>query len=163
MKAFEIAFKRLVVLLLPIVLRKPVVLAFLNAAVAPVETLYGRFLQNRSDNLYRLRTNGQVCYLRRALNDAFPDANGAIAIYDSDVQGEWQWAWDEDYDTYHYYLSIEAGGTLFWDKLAILAGVNAFTVAVPASLAEDSDNIVRLKSILDFYKLLSKTYYVVYL
>lgn len=72
--AVEINYKRLIVLLLPTFLRQATITAFLRAMTIPIEYLYNQFLANRNSNLYRLKMNGQVCYLRRVLNDAFPEA-----------------------------------------------------------------------------------------
>jgi hypothetical protein len=162
MKAFEVNFHRLVVLLLPTFLRKDLILAMLQAMVAPVVTLYDQFMRNRSGNLYRLKANGQVCYLRRTLNDAFPDAGGNIRIYDGEVIGEWLYAWDENYNSYNYYLPVTDEGVMLWDREAIVASKNYFNVAVPAALKNNPDNITQLKAIINTYKLLSKSYNIIY-
>jgi hypothetical protein len=161
---FAINYRRLALLLLPTFLRRPALLAFLQAAVAPVERNHDWFLRNRKDNLYRLRMNGQVCYLRRVLNDAFPDAGGAIRIEDGVAAGHWLYAYDKDFDPYKKYLLIHdrsEGGTTFWDKSAILEGVSGFTVAVPRAL-RNANNDAKLRSLLNTYKLLSKSYTIIY-
>lgn len=160
-RIFDIDYKRQVLLLLPTFLRKPVLWAFLRAAVAPVERNHDLFLKNRNDNLYKLRMNGQVCYLRRMLNDAFPDANGAIRIEDGNTVGHWLFAYDKDYDPYTNYLPITDEGTIFYDKSTILEGVSGFTVVVPRALF-NPNNDAKLRSLLNNYKLLSKSYIINY-
>ena len=64
----KIDFKRLVQLLLPTFLRKPQQTAFLNATIAPLETLY-------SETMYKMQHNGQVIYLEKVLNE-FCDVAG---------------------------------------------------------------------------------------
>jgi hypothetical protein len=156
-KIFEINYKRLVLLLLPTFLRKETLVAFLHVETTPVVTLYNLFLTNRNNNLYRLRMNGQVCYLRRVLNDAFPEAGGAIRIEDGVTAGWWLYAWDKDYDPYTNYLPITDEGTVFCDKATILEGVSGFTVVVPHAIYS-VNNDAKLRSLLNNYKLLSKSY-----
>ncbi|MDR0834612.1 MAG: hypothetical protein LBN93_10605 [Candidatus Symbiothrix sp.] len=160
MKLFQIDYKKLVLLLLPTMLRREVVYAFLKAMTAPVISLYNQFTSNRDNNLYRLQISGQVCYLRRLLNDAFPSANGNIRIEEGSTSGNWQYAYDEDYDPYQKYLLIE-GGTLFWDKSTIIEGVSGFTVYVPVAVY-DVNNDAKIRSLLNAYKLLSKHYTIIY-
>jgi hypothetical protein len=164
-KIFEINYRRLAALLLPTFLRKEALLAFLRAMGSPVVTLYNLFLTHRTNNLYRLRMNGQVCYLRRLLNDAFPEAGGAIRIEDGAAVGRWQYAWDAEYDPYLKYLLIgpltPEGGTVFWDKSTILEGVSGFTVVVPRAV-RTVNNDAKLRSLLNAYKLLSKSYTINY-
>jgi hypothetical protein len=160
-KIFEINYKRLTLLLLPTFLRRDVIVAFLHAMAVPAVSLYDLFIGNRKNNLYRLRMNGQVCYLRRLLNDAFPEAHGAIQIENSKSIGGWQFAWDKGYDPYLKYLLIPEEGTVFLDKGAILQSVNGFIVAVPHRL-QNVNNDAKLRSLLNTYKLLSKSYTIIY-
>ncbi|MDR2806268.1 MAG: hypothetical protein LBB85_11670 [Dysgonamonadaceae bacterium] len=162
MRVFEVDIRRLVVLLLPTMLRKEFSMLMLWSMTAPVVTLYDSFMRNRSGNLYRLKANGQVCYLRRTLNDAFPAANGKIKIYDGGVTGEWLYAWDEGYNSYNYYLLVPDDGVMLWDGPSILSGKNHFVVVVPALLRENPDNITQLRAIVNSYKLLSKSYSIIY-
>jgi hypothetical protein len=158
---FEINYKRLALLLLPTFLRRDVIVAFLRAMTMPAVTLYDLFMSNRKNNLYKLKMNGQVCYLRRVLNDAFPSANGAIQIESSKSVGGWQYAWDKDYDPYLRYLLIADEGTIFRDKSAILQSVNGFIVSVPRAL-HSVNNDAKLRSLLNAYKLLGKSYTIIY-
>jgi hypothetical protein len=160
-KIFEINYKRLVLLLLPTFLRKELLVAFLHTATTPVAALYNLFLTKRQNNLYRLRMNGQVCYLRRVLNDAFPEANNAIRIEDGITTGRWLYAYDADNNPFINYLLITDDGTVFCDKSTILEGVSGFTVVVPRALY-NINNDAKLRSLLNAYKLLSKSYTIQY-
>jgi hypothetical protein len=68
---FRIDYLRLVRLLLPVMLRKPRIVAFVEACISPVDSLYMRFLSYRYDNLYHLSITPQVYSLEKALNDRF--------------------------------------------------------------------------------------------
>jgi hypothetical protein len=156
---FNISYRKLVVLLLPTFLRRPLMVALLQAAVAPVNTLHRLFMLNRTNNLYRLRMNAQVCYLRKVLNDAFPSATGAIQIRDADRGGRWLFAYDQDVDRTS--LNIEDGGTMFYDRAAIIEQASGFEVVVPVAL-KTPNNDTKLRVLLNQYKLLSKKYVIIY-
>ncbi|AUS07352.1 hypothetical protein C1A40_14005 [Tamlana carrageenivorans] len=56
---------------MPVNLRKQKLFAYIKALLLPVNDLYDLWANNRSDNIYKLKHNGQVCYLRKSLNDEF--------------------------------------------------------------------------------------------
>jgi hypothetical protein len=156
---FQINYQKLVALLSPTFLRRDVIMAFLNALTAPVVSLYNLFEATRTKTLYQLRLNGQVCYLRKALNDAFVDANGQIRIEDV-IRGTWTYAWDESFPEKQLIIP-EDGGISLWDEDTILAQKHTFLVYVPASI-ENANNDAKLRSILNYYKLTSKSYKIIY-
>lgn len=158
---YTVNFKKLVVLLLPTFLRQSTIVALLQVYVGGLITVYNRFITNRTNNLYKLKITGQVCYLRKMLNDAFPAGGGHITIEDGIAVGVWQYAYDENYDPYRKHLLIEDAGTLFWDEHTISEGLSNFIVKVPASL-NTVNNEARMRSLLNYYKLLSKSYTIVY-
>jgi hypothetical protein len=77
---FKTDLKKLVYLLQIIRLRRPRLLAFLYAFIAPLETLHRLFTGNRDGNLYRLLITPQVCYLEKFLNDRYDAAKRRIRI-----------------------------------------------------------------------------------
>lgn len=82
MKLFEVDIKRLSILLLPTFLRKKRTVAWLYSLVSPIDSLHYSFIQKRERDLYKLSHNGQVCYLRAALNDKFDIDKRRIKIVD---------------------------------------------------------------------------------
>lgn len=84
----NIDFDRLVGLLTPTILRRAKMLAFLRILVAPLKRIHYDFLQKRNarnGDLYRLNHNGQVCYLRKMLNDNFDPEKRRIRILDGNL------------------------------------------------------------------------------
>jgi hypothetical protein len=77
---YNINWKKLVVLNQPTFLRKNVMVAFLRVLVEPINRLYYQWFIYRRDNLYKLAHNGQVCYLRKVLNDRFDPSQRRIYI-----------------------------------------------------------------------------------
>ena len=95
---YQVNFDKWILSVLPSFLRHSLMFAFLRAMCKPITAdstgIYPRFLTARKEHLYRLAHNGQVCYLRAALNDAFgvkPSAGFTIEDYTENV-GEWQFA-----------------------------------------------------------------------
>lgn len=77
---FRIDYLKLVRLLLPFILRKPRIEAFVEACISPVDALYTHFLSFRYDNLYHLSITPQVYSLEKALNDRFDYTQRRIYI-----------------------------------------------------------------------------------
>ncbi|MDB0603199.1 hypothetical protein PL373_19110 [Tenacibaculum maritimum] len=69
-------------LLQPAFLRKEVSVAFIKIAISPLTAIYDDWFRIRNENLYKLAHNGQVCYLRKALNDKFDFSMRRIYISD---------------------------------------------------------------------------------
>lgn len=157
---FNIDFSRLAVLLTPTFLRHPFLGAWLNVIALSVSHVYVKFTSNRTSNLYSISITGQVCRLRKMLNDAFPIAGGGITIEDAIADGEWQYVFSADYDPYRKYLLAD-GNTLLWDQRVIQEGVSGFIVKVPAVL-NNQNNEARMRSLLNKYKLVSKSYSIIY-
>jgi hypothetical protein len=105
--------------------------------------------------------NGQVCYLRRVLNDALPEANNQISIDGGERLGEWLIVWDEDFDSYLHYTEITDSGTMVWDESAISDNLNNFVVHVPRAVF-NANNDAKIRALLNEYKLLSKSYTIIY-
>jgi len=90
---YRIIFFRLAIMLLPTMLRKPVIMAFLRAVYSQFDWI--DFARYRLDVNYRLTHNGQVCYLRAVLNDKFDNELRRIQIGDGlDVQ--WSFIYHRD-------------------------------------------------------------------
>ncbi|MCT4698091.1 hypothetical protein [Tenacibaculum haliotis] len=68
---YSIDFYKWAVLLLITRLRKPKMIAFTKSLVAPIVNLHYEFLQRKTADEFIINHNGQVCYLRKALNDVF--------------------------------------------------------------------------------------------
>lgn len=75
---FEIDLKRFVLQLLPTFYRQPLIFGLLRAALVGLQAVYDQFAEARAAHTYRLTHNGQVCYLRAVLNDAFKSPTGRV-------------------------------------------------------------------------------------
>ncbi|MEI8087098.1 MAG: hypothetical protein WCG93_12890 [Paludibacter sp.] len=153
MKLLAIDFRRLAVLLLPTFMRQPVIVTFIGSFMPALTDLQIRFLANRTANLYRLSHNGQVCYLRKVLNDAFPTREKDFVIEDYDPSGHWVYAFDAELFSSQLMIP-EASGEIIY-SVELIGDYANFTVKIPTNIASD-DNLNRIKSLVNTYKLLSK-------
>lgn len=156
---FKIDYNRLVVLLLPTFLRRPVLFGLLRAAVYPVTMLYERFCEARREHIYRLTHNGQVCYLRACLNDNFKSRMGAFDIVTVEREGEWLYAVTEHGERVPITISEDNTSEVenvpvVYNELSLNTEQNEFIVSVPADLYDTS--LDEIKALVNQYKLISK-------
>jgi len=152
---FNINFIRLINWLFPGQLLLPKIKAYVNSCISPIIQVYNDFYQRRLDNIYKLTHNGQVCYLKASLNDRFDKNLRRITIKDGNR-----------YNRVYLYTTAEHKpkylGTihLYTNKDYADTGVD-FIVKVPLAL-ENSINNFEIISLINFYKLASKRYSIVY-
>ncbi len=77
---YKVNFDKLQLLITPPFLRLSMFNVFASVAFEPLKDIYNRWLQNRDDRAYYLNHYGQVCYLRKVLNDRFDTLERRIII-----------------------------------------------------------------------------------
>lgn len=162
MGKYDVNIRRLALLLLPTFWRRPLFGAFAFALVTPVSHLHVRFMQYRQRTGYRLRHNGQVCYLRAVLNDEFDPELRRITLSDSDKA---------DFGTVVYRrahrrplklpLRADSAGEKIYRREFTGAGAVDFIVGIPDALRGRIDES-RLSGVVDTYRLASMRYAVLY-
>ena len=146
---YHLNINKLVELLLPTFLRKEKMLAWLRALHFPLVKVVDDFNFNRNQNLYNLAHNGQVCYLRKALNDRFDVSARRIKITDGNR-----------YKRQYIYTQGERKpkylGVMYLRQNTDYADTGVdFIVEVPKGLKY---NDYEMKALIEFYKLASKRY-----
>ena len=153
---FNISYNRLATMLMPTFMRGNFILSLIRAMIAPIMLLHEKFMYRRSDMLYSLGITGQVCSLRRMLNETFPEAGGLIRIEGSEQIAHSLRVPDKDVESGSTYLKVSDDISLqLWDADMVYAGVNKFFVYLPTSIYTQ-DNISRARALLNQYKLTSK-------
>lgn len=148
---FEIDFKRLVALLLPMSLRRPLIFGVLRAGVSGVERVYKDFMAVRKEHNFRLTHNGQVCYLRGALNYCF---GPGFKIGSIKQEGEWLYAVTEAGENIILAVTEEEKGVpVLYSEQMLNAAQNDFVVFVPGIYWVRLEEI---KAMVDRYKLVTK-------
>jgi hypothetical protein len=156
---FEVNWSIVVNYLLPPLLRRSKISAYLNALLAPFKELNNTFNLWRADNLYKIRHSGQVCRLTAAINDAFdPDSR---RFYITDSGGYQVILINADEDGYPIYLfdDFQGSAEIIHNDSAYEGGEFDFVVFTPFNLS--MPDYYRLKALLDFYKLAGKRYDIV--
>lgn len=147
---YEVDFKKLAILLLPTALRRAKVVAFTQALLSPIAELHYRWKQKRLADWYKIEHTGQVCYLRKVLNDSLDLSERRIYISDGDA-----------FPRKHIYTRAE-NKPVFLGKMFIYqnseytnTGVD-FIVYAPAEIIATKIN--ELNALITYYKLASKRY-----
>lgn len=157
----RIDYRKLVILLLPTFLRRPVLMAWLRAMVYPLQQLHDRHQSARTQRLYELRHTSQICFIKDALNKEFgiTDYAAGFEIEDINAKGNWILVYDENverFDDEQHMLFDEP--TWIHDTSSILPPTSAFTVLVPKHIEIDETNDARIRSVVNKYRLASRTF-----
>lgn len=149
MKIFNWNAPKMGWLLLPTFLRKTRHVAWLRALLHPVDALHYQFLQQRQRHLYDLAHNGQVCYLRKALNDTFDPSQRRIEITDGNKFNR-QYIYTRGEQKPHFL------GTMYLRDRADYADTGVdFLVLIPKDLEGQK---IEINALVNYYKLASKIF-----
>lgn len=157
-----IDYKKLAVLLLPTFLRQPVIMSLLRVMMIPLQAMHDRHQRNRDIRLYEIAHTSQSCNIKAALNDEFeiPDYGAGFEIEDVNAIGEWVVVYDEapEFDTEDYAVIADDNSPVVYDESLIVTPTVAFNVIVPASVEWNDYNLARIKSVVNKYRLASRTF-----
>lgn len=147
---FNIDYNRLGILMLPTFLRKPILVSYVQVLLTPIANLHYQWKQKRLADWYKLNHTGQVCYLRKVLNDTLDVSERRIYI------GE-----GNSFPRKYIYTRAENKptflGTMHIYQNSEYVSVGAdFTVFVPIEII--NTRIHELNALIVFYKLASKRY-----
>ncbi|MBR1839347.1 MAG: hypothetical protein IJ782_01985 [Prevotella sp.] len=164
MSKYDVEYKKLAVLLLPICLRQRTLIALLSVLVTPVQWLSERFAEYRAMKDMRLKHNGQVCYLRGILNDQFDPVARRIRVTDNESQHA---AVIILRRLLHPVLRIDGRGKAGYKALRIYrrgweaTGAVGFVVEIPQEL-RGTINEQELQAVVNTYKLAGTRYFINY-
>lgn len=151
-------FKRLILWLLPINLRTGISVAWLNALLTPVRTVYAQFAARRLSNLYRLDTTPQVCYLEKMLNDRYDNIQRRVHISDHSRIADVNIFLEEEIKPLYIYRDYENKPVWLGTMAEREAVETDFVVNVPYTVTY---NDKEMRALLDSYKLAGKRYEIV--
>jgi len=158
---FNIDFKRYVALLLPLDLRKPKMMYWLFSLTAPARDIYSNFMKYRDKAIYKIDHTPQVFSMENVLNDAFDNQERRIYIRDG-IYRYPVYFYDRPDDKPVRFYDRPDQPVRFYDR-STLANIDVdFVVILPSILALPVAEMIRLRSLIDFYRLPDKTYQVIY-
>lgn len=162
-RAYNVNLKRLALLTLPTWLRRPLCGALIYAGVSPLGRLLQALRRFRNETDYRLSHNGQVCKLRAVLNDEFDPTERRIFIEESEMEGSMEGSriWHRETGRWRM-VPLRSGGavSIHRDGFSGTSGYD-FWVTVPAELQGGGFEL-RLRGVVNMYKLASKRYAISY-
>jgi hypothetical protein len=154
-KIFDVLFKKLVVWLLPMPIRKPVHVAWLMAMLSPLTKLYNDFLAFRTSVLYYLNIDASVCKLEKLLNDRYDTVQRRIVITDpQEFDPLWLYRKVENKPVFLFRKSENKPVFLYTKAETSAFGVD-FIIKIPVFVVFD---INELKSLIKRFRLGSKTF-----
>lgn len=161
MRKYNINFKRLALLLLPTFLRRPMMASLTYAVITPLGYIHTNFLQFRNDAAYRLNHNGQVCYLRAALNDTFDPELRRITVTDTAQNVGVMLVFQRDED-HPILVPLRDSGTVMLVNRRGFGGASGYDFVVNIPLALRGLYEARLTAVVNTYKLASKRFAISY-
>lgn len=154
-RIFHIDYKKLVQLLLPIRLRRPLILLVLQSLIWPLQMLYGRFTRQRDAHLYRLKITPQVVYLERLLNDKYDILERRIRIVDPQYFDPMYLYQKEENKPVYLHQENENQPVYLYQSGQTPEHAADFTIEIPADITFLEPE---LRAVVDAYKLAGKIY-----
>ena len=156
---FRLDVPVLSVLLLPALLRKPRLLAWLGALVSPVGGLYQDFLAYRAATLVLLSYNGQTALLEKALNDKLdPNLRRVVIRNASSFLSPLYVNYKRENQPPVFARNAAEGGALYPHRASDFAGEVGFTVYAPGLNAFDAP----LNILIQRLKIALVNYHIIY-
>lgn len=147
---YDLDYKRFGILNLTTFLRKPIVVNWVQVLLTPIASLHYAWKQKRLFDWYKLNHTGQVCMLRKVLNDTLDVSERRIYINEGNSFAR------------KYIYTRAENKPVFLGKMHIYqnseytnTGVD-FIVFAPIEII--NTRIHELQALIDFYKLASKRY-----
>jgi len=156
---FDFNVYKFVLWLIPVYLRKAAHWAWLKSLHAPVAWLHTRFDINRKANIYKLGITPQVVYMEKALNDRFDLTLRRIVIIDVAYATPIFFYQEAENNDVYLYQEIEGNDVYIYQPGEYEDQGFDFVVQYPAILALTASELNEMKAMVNFYKMVSKTYY----
>lgn len=167
-KVYSIDFRRFAFLLTPIMFRKKKMIDWLEVLLQPLSELNRLFIKFRNDSVYKVVHNGQVFSLEQVLNDSFDFYDRRIYILDRDYTDFLYIYPAEDDKPIYIYEESENRSVYVYDESAYESPGYEFIVHMPLdskpSTEEALKNIeTQIKALVNYYKLVSKRYTIIWI
>lgn len=159
---FNIDFYRLVANYLPIRKRTAEFMHWLFCLIEPVIRLHEQFMRFRDRTNYKLAHTPQVFSIENVLNDSFDRVQRRIFIEDGIYTFPVYFYDRAENKPVRFNDRAENDPIRFYDRSTLgQLGVD-FTIVLPNGLNLSNAEMIRLKTLVDFYRLPDKTYTVTY-
>lgn len=164
---YNIDFQKLLNLLTPAFLRKPVFIDWMISIVKPLEDVYFLFKGFRKTSIYKVTHNGQVYSMQAVLNDSYDKTLRRIRVVDALIHDPLYIYPEADTKPVYIYTEAENKDKYVYDD-SIYEDIDFdFIVLIPIEYKpinpQDENNfIIQVRSLINYYKLASKRYKIVW-
>jgi hypothetical protein len=164
---YNINWRTFIVLNLPAFLRKTKTIKFLEVIFKPIMWLHLAFLEFRTQALYKVNHNSQICYLQAVLNDSFDSTQRRIIIRNA-ILREPLWFYEpEENRPVLFYEESDNKPVYFREEIEFVGDGADFLVLVPIDLKptntqEENALIIKVEGQINYYKLFVKNYIILW-
>ena len=163
MNIYNIDWGVLVEQYLPISLRKPICLIWVQSCLKHIEGLHSDFLAFRTKCLYRINHNSQICYMEAVLNDYFDNDLRRIRIVNVSFKEPIYFYEPEENKEVFFYEPEDNKPVYFREEDEFIGDGVDFVVMVPPELQPETETaelalLTQMRGQIEYYKLYSKNY-----
>lgn len=157
---YNISYSRVALLLLPFIIRKKLLIAFLAALMRPLEDLNEEFGAYR--NSIDTSVNSQICYMRGMINDYFDYYERRIIVRTAPLNKDYYLLWQDQYNKPNMIYNEEYPETyqpyLLNSDWQIGTNNPDFEIVFPAGYELSKNEINQLTTLVNNHKLASKKF-----
>ena len=164
---YNINWRKFIIENLEVDLRRVKTVKWLEVLFKPIIWLHIEFLAFRTQALYKVNHNSQICYLQAVLNDSFDNIQRRIIIRNAILkQPVWFYEPEEQKEVWFY--EPEANKPVyFYEESEFLGDGADFLVLVPIDLkpsnaTEEIAFKIKMEGLIDYYKLYVKNYLIIW-
>ena len=164
---YNINWRKFIIENLEVDLRRVKTVKWLEVLFKPIIWLHIEFLAFRTQALYKVNHNSQICYLQAVLNDSFDNIQRRIIIRNATLR-EPLWFYEpEENKPVVFYESEDNKPVYFREESEFIGDGADFLVLVPIDLKptntqEENALLIKMKAQIDYYKLFVKNYIILW-
>ena len=164
---YNINWRKFIIENLEVDLRRVKTVKWLEVLFKPIIWLHIEFLAFRTQALYKVNHNSQICYLQAVLNDSFDNVQRRIIIRNA-ILREPLWFYEpEENKPVLFYEESDNKPVYFREESEFIGDGADFLVLVPIALKptntqEENALLIKMKAQIDYYKLLVKNYIILW-
>lgn len=164
---YSINWRNFVINNIPVDLRKVRTVNWLLVLFKPIMWLHLEFLAFRTQALYKVNHNSQICYLQAVLNDSFDNVQRRIIIRNATLR-EPLWFYEpEENKPVLFYEPSDNKPVYFREESEFIGDGADFLVLVPIDLKPTNTQelnalIIKMEGQLNYYKLYVKNYIILW-
>lgn len=164
---YNINWRKFIIENLEVDLRRVKTVKWLEVLFKPIIWLHIEFLAFRTQALYKVNHNSQICYLQAVLNDSFDNIQRRIIIRNATLR-EPLWFYEPEENKPVVFYEPEDNKPVYFREESEFIGDGAdFLVLVPidlkpANTQEENALLIKMKAQIDYYKLFVKNYIILW-